>query len=61
MKNELRIEIVLACKIHTKEDEALGGSPKRGGEKKNYERECKSHLIPWVSRRPRYDKTTLLH
>ena len=35
MKNELRIEIVLACKIHTKEDEALGGSPKGEVEKKN--------------------------
>ena len=35
MKNELRIEIILACKIHMKENEALDGSPKGGGEKKN--------------------------
>ena len=35
MKNELRVEIVLACKIHTEEEEALGGSPKGGGKKKN--------------------------
>ena len=35
MKNELRIEIVLACKIHTEEGKAFGGSPKRRGEKKN--------------------------
>ena len=60
MKNELRIEIVLACKIHTEEEEALGGSPKHGGEKKKYERKCESYLIPWVSRRSRYDKTTQL-
>ena len=46
MKNELRIEIVLACKIHTEEEEALGGSPKHGGEKKKYERKCESYLIP---------------
>ena len=35
MKNELGIEIILACKIHTVEEEALGGSPKGGVEKKN--------------------------
>ena len=35
MKNELRIEIILACKFHIEEEEALGGSPKGGGEKKN--------------------------
>ena len=35
MKNELNIEIILACKIHMVEEEALGGSPKGGGEKKN--------------------------
>ena len=34
MKNKLRIEIILACKIHTMEEEALGGSPKGGAEKK---------------------------
>ena len=34
MKNELRIEIILACK-HMMEEEALGGSPKGGVEKKN--------------------------
>ena len=34
MKNELRIEIILACKIHIVE-EALSGSPKGGVEKKN--------------------------
>ena len=35
MKNKLRIEIILACKIHTVEKEALGGSLKGGVEKKN--------------------------
>ena len=35
MKNKLRIEIILAYKIHTVEKEALGGSPKNGLEKKN--------------------------
>ena len=35
MKNELRLEIIFACKIHTVEEEALGGRPKGGGEKKN--------------------------
>ena len=35
MKNELMIEIIFACKIHTMEEEALGGSPKGGVEKKN--------------------------
>ena len=35
MKNELRIEIILACKIHIVEEEALSGSPKGGVEKKN--------------------------
>ena len=35
MKNELRIEIILACRIHTVEEEALGESAKGGGEKKN--------------------------
>ena len=35
MKNKLRIEIILACKIHTVEEEGLGGSPKGGGKKKN--------------------------
>ena len=29
-------------------------------EKKSQERESESHLIPWVSRKPRYDKTTQL-
>ena len=35
MKNELRIEITLVCKIHTVEEEALGGGSKGGVEKKN--------------------------
>ena len=35
MKNELRIGILLTCKIHTLKEDALGGSPKSGGEKKN--------------------------
>ena len=35
MKNELSIEIIFACKIHTMEEEALSGSPKGGVEKKN--------------------------
>ena len=35
MKIELRIEIILACKIHIEEEETLGGSSKGGGEKKN--------------------------
>ena len=46
MKKELRIEIILACKIHTVEEEALSGSPKGGVEKKNMEREGKSYSIP---------------
>ena len=29
-------------------------------EKKSYERKSESHSISWVSRRPRYDKTTQL-
>ena len=35
MKNELRIEIILAGKIHMVEEEPHDGSPKGGGEKKN--------------------------
>ena len=35
MKNELRIEIILAWKIHTMEEEAFCGSSKGRGEKKN--------------------------
>ena len=35
MKNELRIEIILAYKTHTEEGKSLGGSPKGGGENKN--------------------------
>ena len=35
MKNELRIDIILACKIHTVEEEAFGRSLKGEGEKKN--------------------------
>ena len=35
MKNELRIEIILACKIHTEEEETFGGSLRGGGEKNN--------------------------
>ena len=31
MKIELRIEIILACKIHTVEEGALCRSPKGGG------------------------------
>ena len=31
MKNELSIEIIFACKIHTMEEEALGRGPKGGG------------------------------
>ena len=31
MKNELRIEIILTCKIHTMEEETLDGGPKGGG------------------------------
>ena len=46
MKNELRIEIIFACKIHMIEEEALGGSPKGGIEKKNQEKESKSHSLP---------------
>ena len=34
MKNELRIEIILACEIHMVVEETLGGNPKSGGEKK---------------------------
>ena len=46
MKNELRIEIIFACKIHTMEEEALDGSLNGEVEKKNQEKESKSHLIP---------------
>ena len=35
MKNELRIEIILAYKTHMVEEKSLGGSPKGGGEKIN--------------------------
>ena len=35
MKNNLRKAIILAYKIHTMEEEAFGGSPKGGVEKKN--------------------------
>ena len=35
MKNELGIEIIRACKIHTVEEETFGGSSKGGVEKKN--------------------------
>ena len=35
MKNELRIEIILACEIHTMVEETLGESPKSEREKKN--------------------------
>ena len=45
MKNKLRIEIILACKIHTME-EAFGGGPMGGVEKKSYERKSESHSIP---------------
>ena len=46
MKNELRLEIIFACKIHTVEEEALGGRPKGGGENKNQERDSEFHSIP---------------
>ena len=35
MKNKLRKGFVLACKIHTVKEEAFGGGPKGGVEKKN--------------------------
>ena len=54
MKNELRIEIVLACKIHTEEEEALGGSPMGGGKEELGEGDG-------VLGRSKYDKTILLH
>ena len=46
MKNELRIEIIFACKIHKVEEEALGKRPKGEGEKKNQERDSEFHSIP---------------
>ena len=35
MKNKLKIEIILACKIHMMKEEALGGSLKGGVENNN--------------------------
>ena len=35
IKNQLGKEIILSCKIHTVEEETLGGGPKGGGNKKN--------------------------
>ena len=46
MKNKLGKEIIPICKIYTVEEEALGGGSKGGVEKKNQERESKSHSIP---------------
>ena len=43
MKNNLVKAIILAYKIHMMEEEAFGGSPKGGVEKKNQEMESKSH------------------
>ena len=43
MKNNLEKEIIPTYKIHMMEDEAFGGSPKGGVEKKNQEMESKSH------------------
>ena len=42
------------------EEGILDGGPKGGG-KKSQEMKSESHLIPSVSGRPRYDKTTQLH
>ena len=42
------------------EEETLEGGLKGGG-KEELERKSEPHSIPWVSGRPRYDKTTLLH
>ena len=54
IKKQVREEIIPSCKIHTVEEETLGGGLKGGGKEELGEGE-------WVSRRPRYDKTTLLH
>ena len=35
MKNKLGKEIIPICKIHMVKEEALGGGPKGGAEKKN--------------------------
>ena len=56
-KKQLGKGIIPSCKIHMVEDETLEGGPKGGGKEELGE----SHSIPWVSERPRYDKTTLLH
>ena len=58
MKNELKIEIILACKIHTVEEEALGESPNGGGEKKNQERES---LTQYLESQEDQDMTRLLY
>ena len=42
------------------EEETFGGDPKGGVEKKSQERESEFHSIPSISRRSRYDKTTVL-
>ena len=43
------------------EEETLDRGPKGGGKEELGERESESHSIPWISGRPRYDKTTQLH
>ena len=43
------------------EEETLDGGLKGGGKEELRERENESHSIPWVSGRPRYDKTPPLH
>ena len=42
------------------EEEILDGGPKGGG-KEELGEVGESHSIPWVSGRPRYDKTTQFH
>ena len=43
------------------EERTFDEGPKGGGKEDLGERESESHSIPWVSGRPRYDKTTQLH
>ena len=45
MKNKLGKEIIPICKIHMVKEEALGGDPKGGAEKKNQKRESETQSI----------------
>ena len=45
MKNKLKKDIILACKIHTMEEEVFGGGPKDEVKKKNQKKEDEAHSI----------------